>query len=885
MLIRNKYWDYICMHSRVMTRLHSLHYLNSLSTDEAKNAIAAKTYTLLPFKIIFLLFFITPLITYSQIIEKEITDWEFRMVGDSVWKKAKVPGTIIDNFVDLSDITNPQHPYYGDNEKLYQWIGEKDWEFRTNLHFSTSEINHSPQYVLVFEQLDLFAKVNIDGHIYYHQNAFYPAQCPFIPTHELTPVHITFFSTNNKALQLQNQDSLKLPGGERVYARTPQYQFGWDWGPKYLNMGIRRNVVLKKLPDERSYFSHFNIKTEKAGKKNATVKLDFIITTPLNTVDIYIFKYENGNKNETKISRSVQLEPNKPMKYWFEQMNSWWPNGMNQKSSYHEFEIKITPPGDTTTILKKRFYYAVCDIKLIKEKDKKGESFYFTVNGEKVFAKGANYIPDDGFHPGKKTQQLVKLAADANMNMLRIWGGGTYPEEDFYIECMKNGIMIWQDFMFACAMYPGNQDFFDNVYEEANFQTGRLANYNHIATWCGNNENEEGWKNWGWQKEFNYSSSDSSIIWNNYLALTDTILHYHISKNFEYEKYISTSPKHGWGRKESMTEGDSHYWGVWWGLEPIEKYNEKVPRFMSEFGMQGMPDMETLKKVIPDSAMNFDSPLFKNHQKHPTGFQTLDHYLKEYLVIPDNMEDYAYATQVLQAYALTTAIEAQRRTMPYCMGSLIWQLNDCWPVTSWSLVDSELKKKIAYDEVWRVFGPSLLSLQEEENSYDIYLVNENMTIQNIELIIDINDFYGKNVWEKSVRTKAPQNSSSKIYSIDKKSLVDIDLTQVYLYCYIRTSDKVLVRPPITEAYFHFVRPNQLKLPKADFEIIEEDGIYYFNNKTYIPYLLFPLNLGYYGEFWGNTPPGKYSLSINKEQANYLKGHLTEIRCLNGLLNK
>jgi len=839
-------------------------------------------------KLVLFIFFI-PQFIFSQIIEKEITDWEFRMVGDSLWKKATVPGTIIDNFVDLSNISNPLHPYYGDNEKLYQWIGEKDWEYRTqvNLHELTKDKNYT--YDIEFESLDLFAEVNINGNKYKSNNAFLPLVAPNY-TDSVLNINIIFYSTQNKVLVSQKNDTLKIPGGERVYARTPQYQFGWDWGPKFVNMGIRKPVTLKMFKKNDINISIQNLKQTAKKNNEVIVEFDTEIITKYPTVNICFTKYENGRLILSDTSSTDIINGHSKINSKYYKIKLWWPNGSGKLSNNYEFDIKVTLPGDTTVIAHEHFYYAACDIKLIQEKDKLGESFYFTVNGEKVFAKGANYIPDDSFDPGKNTKQLVQLAAGANMNMLRVWGGGTYPDKEFYIECMKNGIMVWQDFMFACSMNPGNQDFLNSVADEAGYQVERLKEFNNIAVWCGNNENEEGWRNWGWQKDLNIHGEDSAKMWFDYDVIFNKILPETIGTANQlygtHFNYISTSPKHGWGRNESMTEGDSHYWGVWWGLEPIEKYNEKVPRFMSEFGMQGMPDLETLKKVIPDSAMNFDSPLFKNHQKHPTGFQTLNHYLKEYLVIPDNMEDYAYATQVLQAYALTTAIEAQRRAMPYCMGSLIWQLNDCWPVTSWSLVDSELKRKIAYKEVSKAFYNSIVSIKEENEIYNVYLINDNNLDANlIEMNLSIKDFYGKELYSKRAIRIVKKNTSGIIYTINKKSLEQIDLTTVYLTCDIYMKHRANSMSITPTYYFHFVKPNELKLPKSEFKIIQENGMYQIETNVYCPYFLLPEHGEYPVEYWWNLEPGKYHLFNNLKYINSLKDHLNEIKCLNNLLNK
>ena len=825
--------------------------------------------------------------------EQPITNWEYRMVGESAWKPAKVPGTIISNLVNLEDISDPQHPYYGDNEKLYQWVADKDWEFRTILPIDTHLVNAGYTYDIEFGSLDLFAVICQDSNVYLHENAFYPFTIYQATARKTKELRITIYSTKTKAKQLYTSDPIQLPGEERVYARTPQYQFGWDWGPAFINMGIRQPVKLIITPPKKVSITEMWVDEELLHQKDEMIKVYVAGITDYYALGWHIKAYLDGDSIG---GYDLSARPGYINGYIYEikKPKLWWPNGANRQSHYYEFDLRLTVPDDTITLAHQHIYYACTNIQLVQEKDKDGESFYFTVNGEKVFAKGANYVPDDSFDPGKNSAALVNLAADANMNMIRVWGGGTYPDDAFYITCMKRGIMIWQDFMFACAMYPGSRSFLDQVALEASTQVERLGNYNHIALWCGNNEVEEGWKNWGWQNQLHIHGNDSATVWAHY-----DILFHHIfpetigTANQLYNThihYISTSPKFGWGRKESMTDGDAHYWGVWWGLEPIEKMTEKVPRFMSEFGMQAMPDLRTLRKVVPDSVMNFGSSPFKNHQKHPTGFQTLDHYLKEYFAVPPDIPTYAYATQVLQAYTLTTAIEAQRRAMPYCMGSLIWQLNDCWPVTSWSLVDYELRPKIAYEEVTKAFEPVIISVQETKTSYDIYIVNDDSQELDADLHIRISDFYGKEMWQKTVHTKVKKQCSNMYLSVAKKELAHLDLSTVYLHAYLIESATTHQQYLHTYASsdYHFVRPNQLRLPKPDFTCtLGENNALEISSRVYCPYTYIPG----YGEgksiYLGHVPPGAtYTLYTDQLPLEYfyiLQKNPGLVQCLNQLL--
>ncbi len=349
-------------------------------------------------------------------------------------------------------------------------------------------------------------------------------------------------------------------------------------------------------------------------------------------------------------------------------------------------------------------------IALVQKQDSVGRSFYFTVNDQPVFMKGANWIPADMFLPRltkAKYRQLLVAAKEANINMLRVWGGGIYENDVFYDLCDSLGIMVWQDFMFAGAMYPGDEAFMDNVKQEVIDNIKRLRHHPCIVVWCGNNEIDEAWHNWGWQKQFNIPPQDSIQLWRDYTKLFREMLPDLVEQYDGTRPYISTSPMHGWGRRQSMTEGDSHYWGVWWGLEPIEKYKEKVPRFMSEYGMQAMPNWETITRFSLPQDWDTSSKVMKVHQKHPTGYRNLAVYLEQNGFRPATFKRFVDATQEVQKKALATAITAHMDAAPYCMGTLFWQFNDCWPVSSWSVIDYYGGKKKAYYTVKELYKRSI----------------------------------------------------------------------------------------------------------------------------------------------------------------------------------
>lgn len=378
-------------------------------------------------------------------------------------------------------------------------------------------------------------------------------------------------------------------------------------------------------------------------------------------------------------------------------------------------------------------------IELVQQPDSLGKSFYFKIDDKAVYMKGANYIPSDAFLSRvtkKEYEKIVLSAKDANMNMLRVWGGGIYEDDYFYDLCDEYGINVWQDFMFAGTMVPGDKAFFENVREEVKYQVKRLRHHKSIVLWCGNNESDEAFKNWGWQKSMNMSKQDSTRLWKDYVRLFQDSIPKWVKEVDPSRPYISSSPLFGWGREKSYTEGDSHYWGTWWGLADIENVQNKTGRFVSEYGMQAMPNYSSIEKFTLPEDRHLFSDVLKAHQKAGNGFMKLNSYLDRYFIDSTKVkkmkvEDYTYLTQCLQYYSLKNIVGIHRSKTPYNMGTLVWQLNDCWPVASWSITDYNnrqpkaawyaIKKAYRDDKVAEIDlkRPKDLSLEDPHISWKI----------------------------------------------------------------------------------------------------------------------------------------------------------------------
>jgi beta-mannosidase len=728
-------------------------------------------------------------------------NWTFNKKSEVKKHKATIPGTV---HTDLFQNQLIPDPFFGANEKQLQWIENENWEYETYFSLTKSELKNQ-NIDVEFEGLDTYATVFLNGKVVLEANNMFRKWSISAKSHlkiGTNHLKVVFHSAVQKGNEEAKKLSYTLPEKERVFVRKAQYQFGWDWGPRFVTAGIWKNVQLK-------FWNSAKIESVKYNQKvlNETVAdLDFIFTIFTQKSGKYqiklgqkLFPFElKKGQNVVKVPISI---PNPIL---------WWSNGLGVP---HQYAFRFSLEQNQQKIDVRELKIGLRTIELIQEKDQIGTSFYFKLNGKPVFMKGANIVPPDSFLPRVSDStyfSLVENAKKANMNMLRVWGGGVYFDDSFYEACDANGILVWQDFMFACSMYPGDDKFVENVKQEVIDNVNRLQNHPSIAIWCGNNENDEGWHNWGWQKQFNYSKADSTQIWNDYKKVFHEMIPQTLDSLLPKEKnsYWSSSPSKGWGRKESLTQGDVHYWGVWWGKEPFEIYEKKVGRFVSEYGFQGMPNLETLQKVMNKQDLNFTSEAFKNHQKHPTGYEIINEYMERDYLVPKDFEEYVYISQLLQARGMKIAIEAHRRAKPYCMGTLFWQLNDCWPVTSWSSLDYYGNWKALQYQAKRSFEELLLSVKEESNKYEVFLVNDSFEKLSGKLELELFSFDGKLLWKKSKDVSVEENSSTAIYEILKEDLKSFNIYQTVLK----------VKFNEVQSQYFFVKPKDLQLQKPNIQI-------------------------------------------------------------------
>ena len=377
--------------------------------------------------------------------------------------------------------------------------------------------------------------------------------------------------------------------------------------------------------------------------------------------------------------------------------------------------------------------------------------------------KGANYIPQDNLQNRVSKEKYIDLLTQvtkANMNMIRVWGGGIYEEDIFYNTCDSLGILVWQDFMFACAMYPSDSLFLENIREEAIDNVKRLRNHSSIILWCGNNEIAEAWKNWGWQNSFN--EYEITKIEQGYKDIFSNILP-EVVNQYTDLPYWESSPKLGRGDNNHHLEGDVHYWGVWHDSQPFSTFEKNVPRFMSEFGFQSFPELSTIKKFSAKKDWKLNSDVMTSHQKHPRGNTLIQEYMNREYNQPLDFEKFIYASQILQGEGMRIGLEAHRRSQPYCMGTLYWQLNDCWPVASWSSIDYYGNWKALHYVAKDVFSPIAISItKNKDNNYSLWIMSDKQQSITDTLIINSYNIDGEEVNKKSKHKITLDNFGSQL---------------------------------------------------------------------------------------------------------------------------
>ena len=742
--------------------------------------------------------------------------WQFHEVGKDTWHKATVPGCI---HTDLLANKLIEDPFYRDNEKKQQWIGKTDWEYQT--HFAVTEAMLRREHLeLVFQGLDTYADVYVnDALVLQAANMFrtWRVDCKNVLKTGDNVLRVRFRSPINEVLPLMASTKYQLPApndqGELTspYTRKAPYQFGWDWGPRFVTSGIWRPVFLEVWDQAR--INDVQLITKHMARTVASLTANIGITAGTSARAVLILNnltdHSIAARREITLSNGAnQLSVDITIPH----PQVWWPNGLGAHPLY-SFQARLIING--TQIDQKRTRTGLRILELRQQPDDSGKSFTFFINGVPVFAKGANWIPADSF-PTRVTRAkyrlLVGAARDANMNMLRVWGGGIYESDDFYEACDEMGILLWQEFMFAGSMYPATPEFLENVRQEAIDNVTRLRNHPSIVIWCGNNEIETGWQHWGWKQNLPAS------LWQDYQKIFHGVLREVAAQYDPTRAYRPSSPSADLeDDPESQREGDTHYWQVWHAAKPFLEYENQHPRFMSEYGFQSFPSLETVNTYTLPDERDIQSPVMLAHQRHPRGNQLIrDYMLREYPE-PKDFASFLYVSQVLQAEGIRTGAEHLRRIMPHNMGSLYWQIDDCWPVASWSSIDYYGRWKALQYYARRFYGTLLITPHVEDDQLKFYVVSDRTEPALATIQTTLMDFDG-NILRNFVREVeiAPLASRSYFELAANDLLKGAEPTNVLLYCELMVDGKVVSRRVQLFAPFKQLR---LPPPKITYESV------------------------------------------------------------------
>jgi beta-mannosidase len=630
-----------------------------------------------------------------RVLPLSAAGWQFRDTKrDALWRPAVVPGCVHD---DLRHHGLIPDPFWAGNEADLQWIEERDWDYRAG--FSVPAALRAETTVdLVAEGLDTVATVFLNGRkVASTDNMFGGYRWNVKPLLRAGENELRIrFGSAMKYVRTHRTGhrprEINDPVGRSTAIRKQQCQFGWDWGPRFVTAGIWRDIFLEGWSDNRLE----SIKLRQEHRKNGSVVIHL--------------KPELAKTDPTAICHwrlslgSVTVSEGRGPKIVVEHPQLWWPNGQGEQPLY-QLAVEVTrPDGSAIGDWSRRI--GLRTVRLDRQADKWGESFQFVVNGRPVFAKGANWIPAHSFLAGLKRadyeRDLVN-AAQAHMNMVRVWGGGIYESEDFYDICDELGLLVWQDFMFACTLYPRDAAFLASVREEAEHQVRRLRHRTCLALWCGNNEVFS--CNAAELTADKKKLADYEVIFNDLLPAI-------VAAQDGVTDYWPGSPWRGGpdaSHAAGTQRGDTHYWDVWHGRHPVKDYEKHDFRFVSEFGMQSFSSPATQATFCPPEDGNVFGPTMENHQKNRYGNQIILDYISRRYRFPKNQESLIYLSQLNQADCMQMGAEHWRRNSPRCMGALYWQLNDCWPVASWSSIEFTGRWKALHHFARRFFAPALVS--------------------------------------------------------------------------------------------------------------------------------------------------------------------------------
>lgn len=743
--------------------------------------------------------------------------WLMRQVGTEHWINGSVPGSVYNDLLNNGAI---EDPYYRNNEYKIMELSNYDYEYKRTFELKAEHLQMK-RLLLHCDGVDTLSEVYVNGikigttenmHRTYEFD-LKPAAIEGENTIEvLFHSPIAYITKKNAEKYLWGCDNTCINGMSHI--RKAHCMFGWDWGPKLPDMGIWRSISIlgfntARLQDvyitqkhnEDRVSINTRIKIDKFREGNLKLKVTSI--SPDGSI------IDNEIYTESEIE-NLKLEIEKPM--------LWWPHGYGKHPLY---KIKVELFSMEQKLDSKEYNIGLRTVRVEQKDDEWGRSFSFNVNGVNIFAMGADYIPEDNILARcneQRTEKLIKHCIEANFNCIRVWGGGIYPEDYFLELCDKYGLLIWQDFMFACAVYELTEEFRNNIVEEIKDNVMRMRHHACLGLWCGNNEMESGWESWGFPKTPRLKAD--------YIKQFEYVMP-ELLKQYDPETFYWPSSPSSFGsfdRSNDENYGDMHDWSIWHGRKPFTDYRNRFPRFMSEFGIEAFPSIKTIESFTLPEDRNIFSYVMENHQKCDSGNENILYYISQYYKFPRNLENVIYLSQIVQAEGLRYGVEHWRRNRGRCMGAIYWQLNDIWPVASWSSIDYYGRWKALHYGAKRFFSPILLSAVDEGTKVSLHITNESMERVCGKILWNLRDGNSTVIIGEAADIQVEPLSSAGFLERDFSDLIDGEekLREYYIEYKLIVNEKAISGGTVL-----FTRPKhyEFKNPMLQSYIQEKDSFY------------------------------------------------------------
>jgi beta-mannosidase len=740
--------------------------------------------------------------------------WQMKKIEDLEWIDASVPGSVYNDYLKNGKISDP---FYRENEYNALELSNHDYEYER--YFTVTEkMFETPHILLNCKGLDTICEILINKNKVLssnnmHRNYEVDIKSFLIKGENL--IQAIFRSPVKYVLKKQKEFPLtnSFDAIEGIsHLRKAHYMFGWDWGPKLPDMGIWRDISIDgydvcRFDDiyitqiHKDGIVDLDVRTRISGLISSDLVIDVALTSPEGNVSHKRFTVSD---KEMHCILNV-IDP-----------KLWWPNNLGAQPLY---TVKIALFKNGIKIDENTFRTGLRTLTVKRETDQWGESFEFNVNGLSFFSMGADYIPEDNILSRcnrNRTEALIKSCVKANYNTIRVWGGAYYPEDYFYDLCDEYGLVVWQDMMFACGIYRLTDEFKETITHEVTDNMKRLRHHASLGLWCGNNEQEWGWVEWGWSENF------SPSLKADYIKQFEVLLPQIAKETDPNTFYWLASPSSfgSFDRPNDENFGDMHYWGVWHKKRPFTDYRTIYPRYMSEFGLQSFPSMKTIETFTLPDDRNIFSPVMESHQKCNSGNLNILHYISENYKYPKDFDSLMFASQLIQAEGLRYGVEHWRRNRGRCMGAIYWQLNDCWPVASWASIDYFGRWKALHYAAKKFFAPVLASACEDGTSVSLHVSNETFIDVNGVLIWKLIDRDSNIISTDSILTTINAFTSKEVLSLNIENELDtIEKKRTsYLEYAFEVNDKA-----ISSGTVLFVKSKHFNFadPQLEFSVTEE----------------------------------------------------------------